>query len=388
MSGPVSRDASRRARAYLLRVAEPPCPALVEFIAEVGPVRAAERVREGSVPGPVADETSARRHLDLADADLAAGAAVGARLVTPEDDEWPAWPFTALANATARGLRGGVPPLALWVRGPRSLNELAENAVAVVGSRAASGYGQHVATEFGHGLAAAGVTVVSGAAYGVDGAAHRGAVAAEGPTVAVLACGADLAYPAGHSGLLDRIVEHGAVASEYPPGTTPARYRFLVRNRLIAALGGGTVVVEAGARSGAKSTAAVSRALGRVLMAVPGPITSATSVGCHELLRSGEAVAVSSVDEIIESTGRLGADLVDPGSPETRATDGLDGDAARVYDALATGTGHSAERIAVDAGVPLARVRAILPTLELGGLAFRCTAGWRRARAPTPHGER
>jgi DNA processing protein len=156
-----------------------------------------------------------------------------------------------------------------------------------------------------------------------------------------------------------------------------------VRNRLIAALGGGTVVVEAGARSGAKSTAAVSRALGRVLMAVPGPITSATSVGCHELLRCGEAVAVSSVAEIIESTGRLGTDLVDPDCGDTRATDGLDGDAARVYDALGSGSGRSAERIAVEAGVPLPRVRALLPTLEVGGLAVRGTAGWRRARAPT-----
>ncbi|GDY30607.1 DNA-processing protein DprA [Gandjariella thermophila] len=385
---PGNPEPSRVARAYLLRVAEPPAPALVDFVAEVGPVRAADLVREGRVPGPVADETSARRHLDLGRADLDEAAAVGARLVTPEDEEWPSWPFTALSVAAARGLRGGVPPLALWVRGAGGLGEMAERAVAVVGSRAASGYGQHVATEFGHGLASAGVTVVSGAAYGVDGAAHRGAVAAEGPTVAVLACGVDIAYPAGHSTLLGRIAEHGAVVSEYPPGTTPARYRFLVRNRLIAALGGGTVVVEAGARSGARSTAAVSRALGRVLMAVPGPITSATSVGCHELLRSGEAVAVSTVEEIIESTGRLGADLVDLGAAETRATDGLDGDAARVYDALSTRSGRSPERIAVEAGVPLPRVRALLPTLELGGLAVRCTTGWRRARAPTPSRER
>jgi DNA processing protein len=273
------------------------------------------------------------------------------------------------------------------VWGAVALGELAERAVAVVGSRAASGYGQHVATEFGYGLASAGVTVVSGAAYGVDGAAHRGALGADGRTVAVLGCGVDVAYPAGHTALLRRIAEGGAVVSEYPPGTSPAKHRFLVRNRLIAAFGGGTVVVEAGARSGAKSTATATSALGRVLMAVPGPITSATSVGCHELLRSGEAVPVSTVEEIIETTGQLGVDLVVPAAGEERETDGLDGQAVRVYEALGSRSGHSSERIAVESGVPLPRVRALLPALELAGLALRCPAGWRRTRIPTPRGD-
>src|SRR5256714_1313699 len=138
-----------------------------------------------------------------------------------------------------------------------------------------------------------GESVFSGAAYGIDGAAHRGALAASGVTVAVLGCAVDAGYPAGHAALLKRIAgSGGAVVSEYPPGTPPARHRFLVRNRLIAALAAGTVVVEAGRRSGSRNTAATTSALGRPLMAVPGPVTSAMSVGCHDLLRTAGATAV------------------------------------------------------------------------------------------------
>lgn len=374
-------DRVRLARAYLSRVAEPPAPALAAFVAEVGPVAAAELVRAGDVPPAVDGQTSARRAEYRAEEDLGRVAALGGRLVVPEDDEWPTWPFTALTLAAGHGLRCGLEPLALWVRGAGDLAAMAARAVAVVGSRAASGYGQHVATEFGYGLAEAGVVVVSGAAYGIDGAAHRGALSAGGETIAVLACGVDVAYPAGHSGLLARIREQGLVVSEYPPTHTPARHRFLTRNRLIAALGDGTVVVEAGRRSGAKNTAATTSALGRVLMAVPGPITSASSVGCHELLRSGEAIAVSSVAEVIESTGRIGADLVE----STRRSNGLgppQGDAMRVHEALGLGRGSSAEAIAVESGVALPKVRALLPELELAGLAARVESGWQRCDLP------
>jgi DNA processing protein len=381
----VTRDEVRLARAYLSRVAEPPAPALAEFVAEVGPVDAARRVRKGDVPESVANQTSARRDEYRAEEDLADVEALGGRLVVPEDDEWPEWPFNALTIAASHGLRCGLAPLAVWVRGTGDLAALAERAVAVVGSRAATGYGQHVAAEFGFGLAEAGVTIVSGAAYGIDGAAHRGALAAGGPTIAVLACGVDVAYPAGHQALLDRIPQHGLVVSEYPPGCRPARYRFITRNRLIAALGEGTVVVEAGRRSGAKNTAASTAALGRVLMAVPGPVTSSTSSGCHDLLRSGEAQPVSSVAEIIESTGRLGVDLVEA----TRNTEvGLpQGEALRVYEALGLRTGTSAEAISVESGVELSRVRALLPELELIDLAQRVDAGWKRSQDGGPRGD-
>ena len=373
-------DEVRLARAYLLKVAEPPAIGLVSFVAEVGPVAAARLVRAGTVPDSVLHETSARRHIDSLAEDFAAAQRVGARLVTPEDEDWPAWQLLPLEQATARGLRWACPPLALWVRGVGSLAELLERAVSVVGARAATGYGEHVATEMGYGLAGRGMTVVSGAAYGIDGAAHRGALAAGGPTIAVLACGVDKWYPAGHSQLLERVAEQGLVITEYSPGTPPARHRFLVRNRLIAALGAGTVVVEAGKRSGARNTAASAAALGRVLMVVPGPVTSAMSAGCHELLRDGAATMVGSVGEVVESVGLFGDDLVPRTDSPARPTDGLEPEALRVHEALEVRDGHSAERIAEISGVPLLRVRAVLPALELTGLADRCESGWRRVK--------
>jgi DNA processing protein len=368
-----------RARAYLLRVAEPPAPALATLVTALGPVEAAEVVRSGTAPGPVLDETAARCHLDLVDQDLAEAARVEARLVVPEDDEWPAWPLLALEQAAARKLRWATSPLALWVRGSARLADAVASSVSIVGARAATGYGEHVAADFAYGLAGAGYSVISGAAYGIDGAAHRGCVAAGGLTVAVLGCGVDVDYPTGHSSLLDRIAASGAVISEYPPGTAPARHRFLVRNRLIAALSAGTIVVEAGPRSGARNTAASATALGKELMAVPGPITSAMSVGCHELLRAGTALPVTSVAEVIESVGKVGDALAPKPAGPTRRTDGLGEAALRVHEALRTRTGRSAETVAVDAGVPLDRVRALLPELELTGLAERCEDGWRRA---------
>lgn len=378
VSGPSAGTDVRLARAYLLRVAEPPAPRLSRFVAERGPVVAAEQVMAATAPGEVLDETSARRDLRLAEHDLAAAESVGARLLIPEDADWPAWPFTALDVARARGVPWAGQPIALWVRGSASLAEVAERAVAVVGARSATAYGEHVAAEFGHGLAGAGVTVVSGAAYGIDGAAHRGALTAAGPTVAVLGCGVDIPYPAGHSALLGRIADSGAVLSEYPPGTPPARHRFLVRNRLIAALGAGTVVVEAGRRSGARNTAATAVALGRLVMAVPGPISSGMSVGCHDLLRSGEACLVASVSDVVESVGRIGTDLAPPEPGEVRPTDGLDERALRVHEALSVRTARSAQEVAVGSGVPLDHVRAVLPALELTGHANRCETGWRR----------
>ncbi|MFL6144535.1 MAG: DNA-processing protein DprA [Labedaea sp.] len=362
-----------------MRVAEPPAPALAALVESVGPVRAAAMVRAGEVSAPVLDETSARRGEDHADEDLANAARAGARLIAPEDSDWPAWQLLALDQGAARDLRWARAPLGLWVRGGEQLSELVDRAVSVVGARAATGYGEHVAAEFGHGLASQGWTIVSGAAYGIDGAAHRGALAAGGRTVAVLGCGIDTGYPAGHSGLIDRIAETGLVISEYAPGTPPARHRFLVRNRLIASLSAGTVVVEAGVRSGARNTAGSAAALGRELMAVPGPITSAMSIGCHELLRSGLAIPVTSVAEVLESAGRLGETFAPSPAGPRRPTDGLVDEALRVHEALTTRAGTSSERIAIDSGVPLPRVRAILPELELTGLAQRCEAGWRRA---------
>lgn len=374
---PPAFDQERLARAYLLRVAEPPAPALVSFVAEQGPVLAAKLVREASCPGRVRDETAARRELETGELDLAAAGRLGARLVIPEDEEWPAWPLLALQVATGRGIQGLAPPLGLWVRGGLRLDEAADAAVAIVGARAATGYGEYTAAELAHGLAAEDVPVFSGAAYGIDGAAHRGALAAGGVTVAVLGCGLDAGYPAGHIALLDRIAEHGLVVSEYPPGTTPARHRFLVRNRLIAALSEGTVVVEAGVRSGARNTASTAGALGKVVMAVPGSVSSAMSIGCHELIRDAGATLVASVGDVVDTVGRLGAERPVAARPRRR-TDGLGPQALRVHEALGPRAGKSVDRIAVESGVPVQRVRAVLPALELDGLAKRCDTGWRR----------
>lgn len=363
------------ARAYLSRVAEPPAVALAGFVAEVGALEAAARVRAGVVPELVAKETSARRTVDLAAADLEAAAACGARLLTPEHPEWPHWPFLGF---TACGQREMAPPVALWVRGPGQLEQLCEQAVGVVGSRAATGYGAHVAGEFGAGVADAGFTVVSGAAIGVDGAAHRGALAVAGPTVAVLACGIDRAYPLAHEVLLERIAAAGLVLSEYPPGYVPARHRFLVRNRLIAGLSGAVLVVEAGVRSGAQRTAADARALGRPVLAVPGPITSGMSAGCHRLIQEG-ALLVTSTAEVLEAAGRIGLHLAPAAEPgEERPTDALDATGALVHDALPTRAPRAVDWLAMEAGLPIGAVRTALVDLERRGLVEHCDGQWRR----------
>jgi DNA processing protein len=375
----------RRARAYLNRVAEPPAQALSELIEDVGAVRAARLVAAGQVPHRVAAETGARREDDRADADLSAIAAIGGRLVIPEDSEWPAGPFNCFNTPAAHGDERWRAPVALWVRGSR-LDEITARAVAVVGARAATGYGEHVAAEFGYGLAERGLAVVSGAALGIDGAAHRGALAAEGLTVAVQACGLDRTYPAGHLGLLDRIATGGAVISEYPPGIRPARHRFLVRNRLIAAFAAGTVVVEAGVRSGARRTATAAAALGRVVMAVPGPVTSALSAGCHLLVREEQAVLVTRVEEVLEAVGRIGEDLAPPLTTPRRRTDGLSPELRAVYEALPARACRHPEQLVHDSGVPLHRVRSALPLLELQGLVRCGTRGWHRIVADAGRG--
>ncbi|HLU59780.1 MAG TPA: DNA-processing protein DprA [Pseudonocardia sp.] len=362
------------ARAYLSRVAEPPAAALVGLVAEVGPVEAAARVREGRVDEPVARETSVRRQVHRPGTDLDAAAAAGARLVVPEHPEWPAEAFAAF-DAAPEQL---APPLALWVRGPGRLDELCGTAVAVVGARAATSYGAHVAAELGSGLADRGCTVVSGAAIGIDGAAHRGALAVEGATVAVLACGIDRIYPASHELLLERIAASGLVVSEYPPGGVPARHRFLVRNRLIAGLAVGTVVVEAGLRSGAQRTAADAMSLGRQVMAVPGPVTSAMSVGCHRLVRDG-ALLVTRSDEVLEAVAPIGSHLAETPEPRAdRPTDGLDPAAARVHDALPARGARDTRWLALESGLPIGAVRIALVALERRGLVEHCEGRWRR----------
>jgi DNA processing protein len=385
---------SRRARAWLSRAVEPGTIDVWRFVEDVGPVEAVRRVRAGSAPERVRALVGARAGQDATLADLRRAEACGARLVVPEDDEWPALALHALTLALADEpegphgqsdrTRAPVPPFALWVRGPGRLDEVVERSVAVVGARASSAYGEHVAGELGHRLGERGWTVLSGGAFGVDAAAHRGALAAGAPTVAVLACGIDRVYPAAHGALFHRIAEDGLLVSEWPPGAAPHKHRFLVRNRLIAALTRGTVVVEAAARSGAQATARRAERLGRSVMVVPGPVTSAMSVGCHELLREPElgAVLVTSAAHVLQEVGRIGDDLAAPAGRPAQPRDGLSDLACRVLDACPVRVGVAPERLAAVAGCDVLDVLRVLPALELAGLVQWTGTGWRLAPPP------
>ncbi|HEY2222982.1 DNA-processing protein DprA [Actinomycetospora sp.] len=360
-----------RARAYLMRLAEPPAPRLAHLVALLGPVEAAERIRGGADLGRhVGGEVAGRRDVDRVDADLDAVRALGGRLLVPEDAAWPTAAMAAFEHPDLHGSTDWVAPLGLWVRGPGSLATLSDGAhrsVAVVGSRAATGYGKWVAREWSASLADEGLTVVSGAAFGIDAAAHRGCLAVNGATVAVLACGIERAYPAAHARLLETIAAQGLVVSEYPVGTVPARHRFLVRNRLIAALASGTLVVEAGARSGAARTALAARDLGRLVMAVPGPVTSALSVGSHHLARQPGVSLVGSVDHVLEDVGPAGRLATPPARPRG-PLDGLSMPAVRVHGALRGFATSTVGALARESGVDPRAVPAALDELAAARL--------------------
>jgi len=365
MSAPDEQEL--RAWAYLAAVAEPPCARLVALVDQYGVLDAARAVRERRMPdgyGELLVATEARCGSDTAAADLERCAEIGARLVTRDELDWPGWPLLPLDQADTAARGGG--PLALWVRGTGSLVEFTGQAIAVVGSRAATSYGDYVAGKLGSELAAENWTVLSGGAYGIDGAAHRGALAAHGRTAAVLACGIDRDYPAGHAALLTEIARQGLVVTEYPPGTTAAKHRFLTRNRLVAALSAATVVVEAGRRSGAANTAAWARKLGRPLGAVPGAITSATSVGCHQMIADGQATLVADTAAVIALAEPDGHDTHQQSPP--RRTDGLSPEQFRVIEALPARGGLRLDEVVFVSGLPTPTVRAALAGLEVAGL--------------------
>jgi DNA processing protein len=379
-------DATQRAWAYLSRVVEPPCTELADLVARVGPVEAAERVRRGQVDENLATRTEARREIDCAAADLELLARRGGRLLTPGDDEWPGLAFAAFGGVAVAAKPQGRPPQALWVLGPARLDDVAQRAAAVVGTRAATSYGEHVAADLAVGLAERDIAVISGGAYGIDGAAHRAALSVDGLTVAVLAGGLDIPYPAGHSALLHRIAGSGLLVTEYPPGVRPARHRFLTRNRLVAALAGAAIVVEAGLRSGAANTAAWARALGRVVGAVPGPVTSSASSGCHVLLRSGAEV-ITRADDVVELVGRIG-ELASEHTSPVGPLDELSEQERRIYEALPGRRTATVDEIAVAAAVDPARILASLAMLELAGLAERIDGCWRIVRNRRPPAQR
>ncbi|MGO4103805.1 DNA-processing protein DprA [Leifsonia sp. YAF41] len=297
----------------------------------------------------------------------------GGNLLVPGDRLWPA----ALDDL------GPHAPIALWWRGVDNAWLALPNSIALVGARAATGYGEHVAMEAAAGLVDRGFAIVSGAAYGIDGMAHRSTLASGGLTLAFLAGGIDRFYPSGHDALLARIAEVGAVVSELPCGAAPTKWRFLQRNRLIAAASTATVVLEAGWRSGTLNTAGHAAALGRPLGAVPGPVTSPTSSGCHRLIREYDAICVTNAAEMAELVGSMTQvmfEFADDGAPQGAIGSGRTSEQVRVFDALSTRAPRPIPDIARRAGLSTGSVIGALGTLDMEGAVRRRESGWVRAR--------
>jgi DNA processing protein len=372
----VSSD-ERHARAVLSAVIDPGDPVAGRFVGLHGAPHLLESLRAalaGSAAAPGQAEAPAdawARYLPrLRDLDPAAlldtAQRAGARFVCPGELEWP----SQLEDL------GDARPLGLWVRGERHLRTAALRSVAVVGARACSSYGSYVAAEFAAALAEREWTIVSGAAFGIDAAAHRGALAVGGLTVAVLACGVDVSYPAAHHALLGQIARDGVLLTEHPPGARPRRHAFIRRNRLLAALSRGTVVVEAAPRSGSLSTARSAAELGRQVMGVPGPVTAVSSAGVHRLIRDGCGVLVATPAEVIELVGRIGVDLAPPRDAHRRPVDELDRTAALVLDAVPARRGASLRTIARDAGVAQPAASRALEELRHQGWITQGPDGW------------
>ena len=364
----------RLARAALSRLTEPADLRVAGALAEVGAVRLYDDVlgnrRDDEL---VADAAGRLTRLDPV-RELEQAAALGIRFVIPGDREWPEQ-LDELGHSEPVSELGG-PPIGLWVRGSVRLDEVAD-AVAVVGSRSATSYGESVARELGAGVARSGRCLVSGAAFGIDQAAHRGALAVEGASVAVLACGVDRPYPAEHRALIDHMATVGAVVSELPPGCAPLRIRFLARNRIIAGLTCGTVVVEAATRSGAVNTAAWATSLSRPLMGVPGPVTSAPSQGVHHWIRNGAATLVTGPAEVLEMVGGAGDHLTEEPRGAERPRDRLTRRHRQVLEAVPVRRAAGLESIAAAAGIALLDTQSALIYLTDRGYVVGDGGGWR-----------
>lgn len=324
-----------------------------------GAVAVLDRLRRQ--PGPFqAPLRAANIEQVQADADRCA-----ARIVVVGDRQWP-----SQLNDLGRAA-----PLALWVIGAGDLRLLALRSIAVVGARAATAYGLSVAEMFAAGLVQSGWTVVSGGAYGIDGSAHRGTLIAGGTTLCVLAGGVDVAYPRGHQALLARIADEGLLISQSPPGTAPQRHRFLTRNHMIAALTRATVVVEAALRSGTTATANAAFALNRPVLAVPGPIHSAASAGCHVLVRERGAMLATRVEDVLELVSPMGLGPEPVGAP-TLPLDELPPTQARVLDAFPTRRAVDLETLCAQVGLGAGQVLSALGGLQARNLVISHPQGW------------
>lgn len=379
----VTRSDERRASAAWSRVAEPTDATARALIRLMGAHSAWTWLHEGAHAAALSDtglSEQARRVIEEArqrwlprlegvdpDADLDHIERLGGCYLLPSD---PHWPTTLEGSDDA--------PWGLWVRGrAEALRELGDDAVAIVGARAATRYGIGVTHEITAQACRAGHSVVSGGAYGIDTAALRAAVATAPATVCVFAGGLDQWYPAHNASLFEGLIAHGAAISAYPPRSRPARWRFLDRNWLIAALSAGTLVVEASARSGALNTAKHARTLGRHLGAVPGPVGSAMSVGCHDLIRDG-AQLITSGRDLSEMVRPVGSTPPAHHPKRGGLLDGLEGVCARTLDAMPAREAASVSAIVRAAGLSAADVLPALAELEMTGRVERSPAGYRR----------
>ncbi|MDO5678030.1 MAG: DNA-processing protein DprA [Propionibacteriaceae bacterium] len=331
---------------------------VVEALHEFGP----EALWEGFLAQP---ETNWGRRAQAVNIEAIARAThrCGARFIIPGDDEWPA--SLADLDRVEVGAQTGQ-PFGLWVKGA-PLPEFS-GGVAIVGARACTTYGEHAAVTLAADLAMQDRPIISGLAYGVDAASHRGALGVRGTTLAVVASGLDDPYPSANAALARRIMETGAVVSEMPPGERPNRHAFLARNRMIAALADAVVVVEAAARSGAKNTASWGNAMGRPVLAVPGPITSSLSSTPHKLIRDGEAILVTGAQDVEAVLAPLGSVEEPTGRGEQRPIDQLPLPLFEIREAIRAKEQVTAAQLSARTGQPM--IDALSNAAEL------VEAGW------------
>ncbi|MGA4669876.1 DNA-processing protein DprA [Propionibacteriaceae bacterium Y1923] len=363
----------RTARACLTGVVDPADPRLVGLLRKEGAPAVWEALRAAGGKTPWQRRAEA---FDL-DRSLSLVRHADLRFLVPGDPGWPTSWQVLDGDVSHRGMGGS--PVGIWVTGPADPARLIDRSITVVGSRAATRYGTHVAGGLGADLAELGWTVLSGGAYGIDASAHRGALTVDGATVAVLAGGLDQWYPRGNSSLLEQVAANHLVISEVAPGGRPTKKGFLARNRLLAAGGRVTVLVEAAHRSGALNTVGWAHEMVRTVMAVPGPVTSALSQGPNDLVRNQQATLVCTAAQVVHDL------VIEPDQPrppaQPRLLDGLDHDELAVREALPCRGSLPAPMVAGHTGMTVPEVLGALAALELQGLVKRLPDGtWALAR--------
>lgn len=383
--------------AYLSRVVEGPSHH-IQALLRVG--KSADEIADGvrtraTWIGGLLSQTENRYTWDRPAEDLEFAAELGYTLLTPESPQWPAEAIACSFGRQQTGAAGkashqpdGIAPHALWVLGNTNLAGLFAQSVGVVGTRHATKYGHMATKDLVAGLGGHNYTVVSGGALGIDTVAHTTAMDVNTPTVVVAACGPGEHYPRSNKALFERVVATGgALITEYPPAVTPDRHRFLTRNRLVAALTLGTVLVEAPFRSGALNTLKWVNAFNRTAMAVPGPVTDAQSLGANLAIQNNEAEMVLNAGQIHEQLSAVGEfsaeEQMEMQYPPS-VTQQLSRNELRIYDALppAGRTGREAEAVAADAGLSIALTVHILMDLSKRGLVERDRRVWSRVEQP------